>query len=331
MNNISPVLSSGSSRLQTVLSAAGLRPQPAASREERWGVTIGRRRGNAYLAADWLVFDFPPRRGRKASHLLARNAGLTGNAKHVLQGDSVRLRAEVPQDEPATLGVDELGVLVTRAGEGLSFALGIDSAGSMAAAAPDAVCTDEDASPQQNHPSLSELCAEAGWTFSERSQDRIQVDLQVSDDAFYQASLERRADGLRLSVDPNRGDPPTDAIARLAVATLLLSITGSIRMVSAVSRTPDADANPDPDAEPALLLQVDLPATPSWVVLAHGLSALSIACDLGSREVRALAEDSGLARSYLETCHPRSLPRPKRLGSTLKRGGTATAPAGRAR
>lgn len=298
----SSVLRSGRTRLQDALVTAGMdrHAVDVAGEDNRWEMTIGGRRGIAVLADLWFVIDFPnrPGRPRRPIGLLAQNAQLPGNAKLVLDGGSVRVRAEIPLDEPAVQDSDELEALVMRSIMGVSVALGADMGG----APPKAVLGGTAVAEQLA--GLPKLCAEAGWSFSERSEGRISVDLDVADGAFYQASVEHQPSGIYISVNPNRGEPPDEEISRLAVATLMLSVSGSVRMVSAISRR----SNGKPESGHHAFFQVRLPATTSGATLAHSLSALSVACDLCGREVRALAEDPELARAFLELCHPRSLP-----------------------
>ncbi len=293
---------SGRARLQAALASAGLDRHgvTGAAEGNRWEMVIAGRRGTATLANQWFVIDFPSRPGRprRPTGFLAQNAQFSGNAKFVFDGGLVRLRAEVPIDEPAVQDSDELEALVMRSIVGVSVALGADSVG----APPKAVLGSAAVAEQLT--SLPKLCAEVGWSFSERSEGRISVDLDVADGAYYQANVEHHPTGIHIGVNPNRGDPPGEEISRLAIAALMLSVTGSVRMVSAISRRSNGEPEKGHDAH----FQVRLPATTSSTNLAHSLSALSVACDLCGREVRALAEDPELARAFLEVCHPRSLP-----------------------
>jgi hypothetical protein len=305
----SSALRSGRTRLQAALVAAGLDRHAAtvAGEEDRWEMTIGARRGTAGVADSWGVLDFPnqPGRPRRPTGFLEQNAQLPGNAKYVLDGGSIRLRAEVPIDEPAVQDPDELDTLVVRSIAGLSKALDVDTSDAVCKSALD---DEADAAIDNELVSLPKLCTEAGWNFSERSEGRVSVDLDVADGALYQANVEHHPRGIRISANPNRGDPPGEEISRLAVAALMLSASGTVRMVSAVSRR----SNGKPVAGHDAFFQVELPATTSGATFAHSLSALSVACELCGREVRALAEDPKLARAFLEVCHPRSLPGTRR-------------------
>jgi hypothetical protein len=305
MMHDSSALRSGRSRLQAALVAAGLDRHAvnAAGEEDRWQMTIGGRRGTATVADSWFVIDFPnrPGRPRRPTGFMAQNDQLPGNAKYVLDGGSVRLRAEVPIDEPAVQDSGELDALVARSVAGISTALGADTSDAACESVLDA---EADAVIDEELACLSKLCTEAGWNFSERSEGRVSVDLDVADGALYQASVEHHSRGIQVSANPNRGDPPGEEISRLAVAALMLSVSGTVRLVSAVSRRSNGKPVTGHDA----FFRVELPATTSGTTLAHSLSALSVACDLCGREVRALAEDPELARAFLEVCHPRSLP-----------------------
>jgi hypothetical protein len=272
-----------------------------------WEITSGDRQGIALLSDRWFVIDFPPGRGRprRPIRLLAQNARLPGNAKHVLDGGSVRVRAEIPLDEPGVQDSDELEALVRQSVLGVSRALAADKID----VPPKARLDSSAASPVAEHRATpARLCADAGWSFSERSRGRISVELDVADNAYHKANVEQCPGGIRISVNPNRGDPAVETTSRQAVAALMLSVSGSVRMVSAISRR----SNGKPATGHDTFFRVELPSTTSSSTFAHSLSALSVACDLCAREVRALAEDPGLARAFLQACHPSALASAKR-------------------
>lgn len=301
----SPALRSCAAKLQAALAAAGIDDHGMTMTGDgsRWEMTSGDRRGTALLSGFWFIIDFPPGRGRpqRPIRLLEQNAQLPGNAKHVLAGGSARTRAEIPLDATGFQTVEELEALVRRSIVGVAVALGAEPDGAGPTAVPDPAAETVKAAPQAI---LTGLCADSGWSFSERSENSISVDLEVADSAHYRASVEPSPGGIHLSVNPNRGEPPAEETSRKAVAALMLSVAGSVRMVSAFSRPSNGKGERGHDT----FFRVELPPTASSSTFAHSLSALSVACELCGREVRALAEDSDLARAFLEISHPRSLP-----------------------
>ena len=311
----SPELKPGRARLEAGLVAAMEENHwiAVAAEWDLWEITCGDRQGTALLSDHWFVIDFPPGRGRprRPIRLLAQNAQLPGNAKHVLDGGSVRIRAEIPLDEPGAQDSDELEALVRQSVLGVSRALAADEIN----VPPKARLDSSAASPvAEQRASPARLCAAAGWSFSERSGGRISVDLDVADNAYHKADVEQCPGGIRISVNPNRGDPAVETTSRQAVAALMLSGSGSVRMVSAISRR----SNGKPATGHDTLFRVELPSTTSSSTFAHSLSALSVACDVCAREVRALAEDPGLARAFLQACHPSALPSPKPRGRPMR-------------
>lgn len=273
-----------------------------------WQASLGRKHGEVSLIEGWLCLDFPAPRGRprRTLRLLERNAGHRGNAKYVLTPDgSVRLRAEVPMDTrlDAPKGLD-----VAREGiAGLAGALGVTPARERAAT--DSSVTSGSDMPddrEASQPPLADLCEEAGWPFSQRSEDRVEVDLEISGGAFFQASVSRDDGRVRCQIAPLRDPLPEDARARRAAAALALSVAGSVRMTSAIAWSKAIRTDRDQPAGAGLQLgfRVDLPANASAVDLGHALSALSVACDLCGNEIRALCSDPELAGLYLELRHP---------------------------
>lgn len=277
---------------------------------DRWAITSGDRQGTALFSDHWFVIDFPPGRGRprRPVRLVAQNTQLPGNAKHVLHDGSVRIRAEIPLDEPGVQDSDELEALVRQSVVGVSLALAADRKSDRTDVPPGArLDLSVDSPVTEQRVSLAELCTDAGWSFSERSEDRISVDLDVAENSYYKASVDHGPESIRISVNPNRGDPATETISHQAIAALMLSVSGAVRMVSAISSRSTGKPGKSHDT----FFRIVLPSTTSSSTFAHSLSALSVACEICGAEVRALAEDPGLARAFLEVCHPRALPSAK--------------------
>ena len=141
---------------------------------------------------------------------------------------------------------------------------------------------------------LARLCGESGWPYAQRSGGSVSVDLEVSGHAFYQAIVSHQpSDRIRLRVDLVRGGEVASAGQhKLAVAVLLLSVNGVVRMARGVVRQKEQRFSAG--------FEASLSSRPSLAEFVHALSALSIACDTCGREVEALMEDAALARSFLE-------------------------------
>jgi hypothetical protein len=144
---------------------------------------------------------------------------------------------------------------------------------------------------------LASLLEEAGWPCLNRSDHSFQVDLEVKDRLLYQASVERLPAGIRLWVCLVCCERDAPLPVRLALSALLLRTGGSVRMARGSVRQTQQGL--------ATGFDVLLPGTCGAAELAHGLSALSVACDLFGREVEALAQDAVLAERYLSMCFAR--------------------------
>jgi hypothetical protein len=144
---------------------------------------------------------------------------------------------------------------------------------------------------------LASLLEEAGWPCLNRSDHSFQVDLEVKDRLLYQASVERLPAGIRLWVCLVCCERDAPLPVRLALSALLLRTGGSVRMARGSVRQTQQGLATGFDAL--------FPGTCGAAELAHGLSALSVACDLFGREVEALAQDAVLAERYLSMCFAR--------------------------
>ncbi len=281
-----------------------------------WQLSLTSRRGVAHIDDGWLVLEFPPPRGRAPSPLrtLGRNGELSGNAKYVLLVDgSVRLRAEVPLEEPLSPKAAGLTQQVREAVTGLAAAMGASTSSASSTQEMPGDGGDEDRAPSSDP---STLCGQADWSYSERSSGRIHVDLDVPGGAFYQAAVERDAGRIVLRVELlSASDPATGVLAGPAAAALLLCVSGLVRMARAVSWESDLGAS--------LGFEVQLPDTTTVGAFVHALSALSVTCGLCGREVRALADDPALALRYLEIRHRRLMPKKRDLRRHFSEAGAA--------
>lgn len=138
---------------------------------------------------------------------------------------------------------------------------------------------------------LPGLCVEAGWVSSDRSGSTI-VRLDVPDD-FYEATLVvEKSRGIVASTQLLTGSGwPGEC--RLALGVLLLSVSGHMRMVRAFVESAA-------QSRTALHFGAVIGTSPRGSELDAGLSALSLACCMFGKEVRALL-DRNVANSYLET------------------------------
>jgi len=218
---------------------------------------------------------------------LARNAGLAGNAKYSIGTDgSVAVGAEIPLDDvPSEIVSRRIAEAVKGVIEAIQEPLEqSDDASSFDNGSDDSA-------------SLADICAEAGWPFTERSADRLQVELDPA--GCPQAVIERRSSGVAIRVDfiAEEGAYPEDNRAS-ALGILLLRACGSLRMARAVTcrETPRGGVG----------FEVVFAGTPHPREVGQGLAALAVACDLTWREVRALAADAGLAQAYLRACSRRA-------------------------
>ncbi len=275
-----------------------------------WGLALpGAGNGivTARLAGSWLVIKGALDAGGKCMpvdqaamwNYLARNAGLAGNAKYSIGDDgSVAAGAEITlEDLPSeivSLRIAEAvkGVIEARR-EPPDQSAGVPSCGN-------ARDTGSDDSTR-----LTDLCADAGWPFIERSADRLQVEINPA--GFPQAVIERSSSGVAIRADfvAEEGAYPEDERAD-ALGMLLLRACGRLRLARAVTcqETPRGSVG----------FEVMFAGTPHPREVGQGLAALAVACELTWREVRALAADAGLAQAYLRACSRRAA-RARRCGS----------------
>jgi hypothetical protein len=264
----------------------------------QWGLALpgaGSEIVTARLAGSWLVIKGALDAGGKCMpvdqaamwNYLARNAGLAGNAKYSIGDDgSVAAGAEIPLEglpsEIVSLRIGEAvkGVIEARL-EPPDQSAGVPS------------CDNGG----DDSTRLTDLCANAGWPFIERSGDRLQVELDPA--GCPQAVIERRSSGVAIRVDfiAEEGAYPEDNRAS-ALGILLLRACGSLRMARAVTcrETPRGGVG----------FEVVFAGTPHPREVGQGLAALAVACELTWREVRALAGDAGLAQVYLRACSRRA-------------------------
>src|SRR5262249_11169728 len=250
----------------------------------------GTLQATAQLDEDWLLLAAPLRDLRKeespaqrVEELLRLNAGLLGGAKFTLDAGRpvARLAAEIP-----------LGEDIDLASRILLACVGFERAAARfyrVEAEDQASSNPEDAAgvrPTDTSCDLARLCREAGWAFTERAAG-VAVTLDVPH-GFYQALLRGGAEGVSAAVELTAHET-IPSPCRQALGVFLLGASGAFRF---------ARAAVGDGGGLAARLEVVLDGSPTATELAHALSALSVACRLCAREVRAL-EDEGVAREFL--------------------------------
>lgn len=257
--------------------------------------------GTARIDDGWLVLDAPlsSRRRRRALRpqrlwrLLEWNGRLAGLAKFALlpRTGCLHLRAEIPLDDgadaPGARSAAACAAEVRRACDGWRAAAARYRRKRIDPAPPhlgdDAAATCE----------LAVLCRQSGWAFDERGDGRLSVALDLADRS-QRALLDRRPDGSLAAQAEILAAPALPPAARDALALLLITACGVVRMArAAVEETGD-----DGDRRTAARLEANLAPPASPAALSEALSALSVAAGLCGREARAL-QDERLAREYL--------------------------------
>jgi hypothetical protein len=149
------------------------------------------------------------------------------------------------------------------------------------------VSADETA--RQANSELLRLCEESGWPFDEKTATKFVFELEAGD-GFYQAAVEEQGEGSVVVAVELARDEPFSEWSRRAVGLMLLRACGVVRFARAAVKERSERAT--------ALFEVVFPSLPGVVELNHALSALSVACRLCGREVRAM-QDERIARNYL--------------------------------
>jgi len=241
-------------------------------RASRWRIGAGSADIDVRAAGAWLLFDSAFHHDSAPVKLLRRNATMPGPAKFVLTPESqARVRAELILDEDA----DSAGMIV-EIRDGFAAAL----AGKELVTRP--------AEPEGNTENLKRLCEETGWTFIERADGSLSVTLETGG-GLHQASVTPCGAGVRISAAFGTCDSPADSV-RQAIAVLLLTTGGMVRLVKPAVTEQDWEFRPD--------FSVAFAAVPPAEGLAAAFSALSVACRRCGEEEHAL-HDETVARQYL--------------------------------
>ena len=245
-------------------------------------------RGTARVEAGWLTVDIEPARRPPADPwtMLLANAEAPAGVKLTMDEacGTTHLLGEL------SLELDKTCELHQRVGEllgGVKDLLAASKGRKRPAADEGGASSEASASP-----SVAELCREAGWPFTERSEGRVAVALEVQRQPF-QAVVEPGANGgLVCSVVFAGGEEPPGDPHRGALALLLLSAARSVRLARAAA-VEQADGRFEARLEAALRRG----AGPRD--LNDALSALSVACQWCGPEAELVHNDSLIAQTYL--------------------------------
>ena len=250
------------SRYTSVVAAAFAE---APSAPGRWDVALQGVRVAACVDESWLVMKSPAVTDATPIELLTRNATLPGLVKFGRDRDgAIVVCAQIPIDDPTSTVP-----LIRDTCAGFEFAASASSAvNELPASSAD----------------LQNLCTEAGWDFTARSDGSLAVELECRD-TFIQAALSARGEGVHVFVELADCDESMPAIAEM-----LLTAGSAVRLArpAIVPR----------DGKPSPRFEVAFSAMPTAAQLAHALSALSVACATCAEEVVAL-QNTNVAGEYL--------------------------------
>jgi hypothetical protein len=262
----------------------------------RWDLTL--RNGEmlcarAWLDEEWLHLAADPGGGvtiaepgrNRAWWCLLHNGTLPGNVKYALDPQGrLQIRAELPITPEET--ETDIRVRVAATCEGLQAASHqLHGRPSSKKRLPK---TTREVASVDTSCDLRRLCEEAEWPFTERAGGKLAVALDTPD-SYCQATLEQRPEGLHVTAGLGASVPASES-SRTAVAVLLLTLGGVVRMVRATGE--------ECDGQSPVRLEVRLARAPGADELAHALAALSVGHRLCGREVEVLQDDE-IAAEYL--------------------------------
>jgi len=273
---------------------AWLRQSAPAVRQESercWQLTLKNGtplRVTAPVDDDFLIFDAPapaPCELHQAPQWLGWNAALAGAAKFALAPNPwrLRLRAEVPIDEDANAAAR---IAETLRGLHDACALLNNVVASAGEILPPRAAPAADDAAHTAH-GLYALLRETGWSFQARAPGVAAVELAMRGESC-QVLLEESSAGLRAGVELLQVDSVAPA-SRLAVAALLLSASGSVRLARPYAT----------EAEDKFVcgFEVRFAGDTTAGELEHALEALAVACWACKQEVHSLL-DKWVAEQY---------------------------------
>ncbi len=250
--------------------------------------------GTARVKSGWLTVDFAPA-GRPSADpwaMLLANALAPAGVKLTMDEacGTTHLVGEL------SLALDERCELDRRVGEllgGVGDLLTTSKGKKRPAAHQDGASSAVSLVPPA--PAAAELCREADWPFTERSEGCVAVALEVQRQPFQAVVKPRPNGGLVASVTLAGGGEPPRVPHRRALALLLLSASRSVRLARAAA-VEEADGRFEARLEAALR-----PGAGAGD-LNDALSALSVACRWCGPEAELVHESSLIAKTYLLGC-----------------------------
>ncbi len=186
-------------------------------------------RVSATMDEGFLLFDAPasaPCQLQQAPQWLRWNARLAGEAKLALTPRPwrLRLRAELPVDYDADMAT-RIAATLDGLHEACALLANSDASAGAVLASRAALEPGESGHSAED---LYALLRETGWPFQERTPELAAVELPTRGDSS-RVLVEATDAGLRAGVELLQVDVP-DPPSRLAMATLLLSASGSVRL-----------------------------------------------------------------------------------------------------
>ena len=250
-------------------------------------------RATAHITDNWFLLDAAiPTNGKQPAllakdlwNLLKQNAEIRGVAKLALSpfDQSLHLGAEIPWDGKA-LPTEEIR-LACEGCEAAWVRFHTAKGHNHTASAVGRLSNGEaDGENSNGEPAdWQRLCGEAGWELIERPSGRLSAELDVPGGS-YQADLERREDGARgLSVQIAVFEA-LSPLSKASVGLLLLNACGYVRMARAMAK--------ESDQRTAAGFEVVIGSEPTAQQVGWALSALSVACRMCHREVKALRDEA---------------------------------------
>ena len=255
----------------------------------RWVIADPRwpRHLNARLDSRWLEIGGPLPDGAERHSpwdLLDANAHLAGPSRFALGPDRVAcLCAELPREteglaEWARAFVLDLGQARELLERSRAAWVAVPPAGASGPEPPVALDT------------VRAALESAGWSFTQRSETRLMVPLEVPD-AFVQASVTLFESGRAGAAVEIGCFERLSPLARRALGTLLLSASGLVRLAR-----PEVRVDEEERCTVAFATRLATPV--SVAALDHALNSLTAAARLCGREVEALTA-LPLARTFL--------------------------------
>ncbi len=243
---------------------------------------------HAYAFEDWLCIHADPCglvENLSPWEALIWNGRIDGAARffYKLPGQMIGIRAEIP-----LVGEGGIvpGLVATLAGFEQAASLVQDP--SSREANSESQSTHEE-SARESASTFAQLLVETGWPFTERAGGSYMVELENKGD-FYQALMETRPDGSHMTSVELVAQGTFESVSREALALLLLTASGAIRMARPVVE--------DFNDRIAARFEIRLSDGADAAFLNRAISSLSVACRFCVREA-AVLNNLRVAGKYL--------------------------------